>query len=562
MKRIHILENTLRSVLLENRESKNINLARKFLKSHGYDDEQAQRTLDAIRTDMPNARLAQCKFLLGVVRLFLNKELADGNAIMKLNSYLPYIASDAHVNEYDNNLNDMSYDEIAERFRPMYTQDAEKSRKESFGKERTVNTEYSIVRIPDFETASKYGDYTTWCVTHDDYAYDSYTSEGRGLFYFCLRKGFERVSKEVGEGCPLDEYGLSMIAVSVTDEGEPNTITCRWNHDNGANDHVMSKDDLEDLLGVNFYEAFKPYTDEELIKKGCCTLSMLRRWISEGQDILEICKYERINDKLCKISLKENTFILYNSITKEIIPNNGFKLTGIISDEKNAIIIYCDEYKASIITSDGKPLCGWFVDIGRFYDGIAWVQREDGKRTFLNTKGEQICGWYGYVCDFNEGYGIVERDDGKSTYINTEGEILDKWFDYITMFENGIANVEIFGKGYAIINTNFQQISNWYRHIDTFHDGSARVQNEDYSWSLINTKGQEICGWFDYIGYNVNGLMEASINNKYYYLDSQGNLYDYWSRQPISRQNESLTRINNFINEALYNSIISYLLND
>ena len=411
MKKIHILENTLRSVLLENRESKNINLARKFLKSHGYDDEQAQRTLDAIRTDMPNARLAQCKFLLGVVRLFLNKELADGNAIMKLNSYLPYIASDAHVNEYDNNLNDMSYDEIAERFRPMYTQDAEKSRKECFGKERTVNTEYSIVRIPDFETASKYGDYTTWCVTHDDYAYDSYTSEGRGLFYFCLRKGFERVSKEVGEGCPLDEYGLSMIAVSVTDEGEPNTITCRWNHDNGANDHVMSKDDLEDLLGVNFYEAFKPYTEDELLERGLYTVSMLHKWISEGKDILGICKCEEINNKLYRCYLGDNDFTIYNISTKDFPLDDKCIIKQMRKFNNGLAAIQKNDFEWSFVNTEGQQVGDWYYSVNDFNNGYACVQNYDEEWSFINTKGQLICDWYYEVYEFSEGFAAVQRDN-------------------------------------------------------------------------------------------------------------------------------------------------------
>lgn len=103
---------------------------------------------------------------------------------MKLNLYLPYIASNAYVNKYDNDLNGMSYYEIAEQFRPMYTQDAEKSRKNSYGKQHAVNNAYTIVRVPDFETASKYGKYTSWCITHSDSAYNSYTGGGSGLFYF------------------------------------------------------------------------------------------------------------------------------------------------------------------------------------------------------------------------------------------------------------------------------------------------------------------------------------------------------------------------------------------
>ena len=560
MKKIHILENTLRSVLLENRESKNINLARKLLKSHGYDDEQAQKTLDAIRTDIPNARLAQCKFLLGITRLFLNRELSHGNTEMKLNLYLPYIASNAYVNKYDNDLNGMSYYEIAEQFRPMYTQDAEKSRKNSYGKQHAVNNAYTIVRVPDFETASKYGKYTSWCITHSDYAYNSYTGGGSGLFYFCLRKGFERVPQNVGKNCPLDEYGLSMIAVSVTDEGEPNTITCRWNHSNKATDHVMSKGELEDLLGVNFYETFKPYTEEELIKKGHYTVSMLHKWISEGKDILRICKSEEINDKLYKIDLDEEFCIIYNAETKEIIPSGEFKLIGINNHEKNAIIIHRSDYQSSIIDDNGNFLCGWFECIENFSDGIACAQGTDGRRTFLDTKGQQICDWYLYANDFHEGYGIIERDDGKWAYVNTHGKIIDKWFDDATNFYNGLAKVGIDEKGYTIINTNFQQICDWYKNISLFYEKLARVQSFDDKWSLINTKGQRVCGWFDYIGNFQFGRASVKINNRDYYIDTQCNLYDLNTMKLVSFQNENYLSLNNLITEALHTSIRKYLL--
>lgn len=546
MKRIHILENTLRSVLLENRESKNINLARKFLKSHGYDDEQAQRTLDAIRTDMPNARLAQCKFLLGVVRLFLNKELADGNAIMKLNSYLPYIASDAHVNEYDNDLNGMSYDEIAERFRPMYTQDAENSRQESYGKERTVNTEYSIVRIPDFETASKYGDYTKWCVTHDDYAYDAYTSEGRGLFYFCLRKGFERVSKKVGEGCPLDEYGLSMIAVSVTDEGEPNTITCRWNHENGANDHVMSKDDLEDLLGVNFYEAFKPYTEDELLERGLYTVSILRRWISEGKDILDICYYSQIADNLFEIDVCQESSVLYNSHLNKLMPSDDVILQDIKPFYKGYSAIQRKDDKWTFINTEGQQIFDWYKDVRLFEDGVVIVQREDNKWGLLNTEGQQIGDWYMAVKPFINGIVTAQRDDGKWSLINTQSQQIGDWYNNLILFFPRAFKVENIDGKQSLINMDSQRICDWYKNIVFINCELAKVQRNDNMVSLINPHGKRICDWFS--------------PNTNFRIVSPNKIYDNNSNKLIPLYNESCTRLNDLVTEVLHKSIKNYLL--
>ena len=59
-----------------------------------------------------------------------------------------------------------------------------------------------------------------------------------------------------------------MIAISVNDDGSLNTATCRWNHDNGGNDHVF-KDarEVSEFFGVNFFETFKPRSVDELLAK-------------------------------------------------------------------------------------------------------------------------------------------------------------------------------------------------------------------------------------------------------------------------------------------------------
>ena len=314
----------LKHLLSENRESKNMSKARNLLYQQGYSQEDAQKTIEAIRNDIPNARLADCKFLLGVTRMCINGELSDGNTIMKLNNTLKYVASDAHVNEYDNNLNGLSVNDLLQRFAGVQQQDADASRAESYSKQYTRNSNYTIVRIPDAETAAEYGDYTSWCVTHDENMYDSYTNNGTGLFYFCLRNGFENEQRIAGKGCPLDSYGLSMIAVSVTMDGELNTCTCRWNHDNGGNDNIMDKNQIEELLGVNFYEVFKPYTHEELHAKGVILFDEVQDLLDSGkkpEEIFDWCDYFSEGFGVIKLNDK------YNFINKEgkiLSPNQWF----------------------------------------------------------------------------------------------------------------------------------------------------------------------------------------------------------------------------------------------
>lgn len=259
-----VYEYYIKDLLTENKESKMRSLARKYSKSKGYSDEQTKNLEMTILHDIPNARLGDFKFFLGVTRLAVEGQLSDGQSIMKMNQYLKLLANPTHINEYDNNLNAMSFSEIDNRFATIQQQFNQEEIEKSKARQFTENCDYKIVKIPDAETASQYGEYTSWCVTHSANMYDSYTGDGLGLFYFCLKNGFENVLAQRGENCPLDEYGLSMIAVSVNYDGSPNTITCRWNHDCGGNDNVMTPEQLEQIIGRGFYKTFLPRSQEEI----------------------------------------------------------------------------------------------------------------------------------------------------------------------------------------------------------------------------------------------------------------------------------------------------------
>ena len=259
-------------VVNEDAEGKNINRAEKYVKQNHpkilgsrlqNGVEMTPRVFtQEVRNLMPNVRGANCKFLLGASRIYFDDLSENPSELQRkassLNKILKFVTSDAHVNEYDHDLNGMSLKELEDRFGGAVSKGLKDDMANVSAKHRTKNEDYEIVKIPDFKTASKYGQYTSWCVTHDEGMFDNYTSGSIGLFYFCLRKGYQTVPKEKGEGCPLDDYGKSMIAVSVNDDGSLNTCTCRWNHDNGGNDGIMTTEQISDLLGVDFYKTFKP----------------------------------------------------------------------------------------------------------------------------------------------------------------------------------------------------------------------------------------------------------------------------------------------------------------
>ena len=396
-------------LLTEDRASKNISFARRYIMSNGYSQEQAQEVIDSIRHDIPNVRLAQYKFILGVTRMYFDGQLQSGREIGELNKTLKYVASDAHVNEYNYDLNGEDYTTLIERFKGVAKSDLESDMATSNNRQYTVNENYTIVPIDNPEEAAKYGKYTSWCVTHDENMYNSYTNDGTGRFYFCLRKGFETEPEEQGEGCPLDSYGLSMIAVSVDMEGAVNTITCRWNHDMGGNDNIMSVEELEQVIGRNFYQTFKPYSREELHAKGVILFDEVQGLLDSGKQPEDIFDF------------------VWDFI-------NGFARVE-LNDKWN------------FINQEGKLISNqWFDDVWGFYKGFAKVLLNN-KRNFINQEGRLISNqWFDYADNFNNGFALVELNN-KRNFINKEGKLIsNQWFDDALSFNRGSALVKLNGK--------------------------------------------------------------------------------------------------------------------
>lgn len=400
-------------LLVEGIESKNMKLAKHFLYERlGYDENQAMQLIGSIKSDIPNVRLAKCKFILAVVRMFVNKELKDGDVIMSLNRCLKYAASDAHVNEYDNDLNGMSVNDFIGRFSGLANDDLERDMSDISSQEYSLNGDYEIVKINSFQESEEYGDYVDWCVTYDQNMYRSYTNGGNGVFYFCLKNGFEDIEPVEGENCPLDEYGLSMIAVSINSDGSCNTITCRWNHANGGNDSIMSTKELSNLLGVNFYEVFKPLTPQEIE-------SNMKQALYEIEE--ELTQYMGYYDGPKEI----------NCDVREYDPDYGD------TDEKD-VFIYFSEYNEGCVLIDYN----FNVLTDRVYDAIKYrcgdcMEVELGdKHNFINTDGELLSQeWFDNVNnEFEYGVGIVCRNRLWNAIRKDGSFVFDEWYISVRIY--------------------------------------------------------------------------------------------------------------------------------
>ena len=515
-------ENKHTSILTESQESKSIDAAKKLLMQRlNYSREQADEFIRIkLRNDFPVLRDKNtAKFIYGVTRMFLDGQIQDARTIGNLNTTLKYVASDAHINEYDRNLNGMSAQDLIQRFAKNVEMDVEKDRERINSMQFEGESQYDIVRIDSFEQSSQYGKYTDWCVTHYEDMFDSYTSNGINQFYFCLKKGFEKVLEKEGKNCPLDEYGLSMIAVSVNEKGVLNTCTCRWNHSNGGSDNIMDTEKISEVIGMRFYEVFKPNNKwNEMLENA---MQRLRN----GED-----------------------------------PRRVFGWCGSF---KNGFAEVRLNRKWNWIDVEGNLLSPnqWFDECLRFTEGFALVQL-NGKWNLMDAEGNLLSPnqWFDDCFNFYNGFGRVELN-GEYNWIDSEGNLLfpNQWFDDCNAFEEGFAVVKLNGKwNWIDTKGNLLSPNQWFDDCFNFYNGFGKVElNGEYNW--MDSEGNLLFPnqWFGYCGSFYGGFARIELNGKLNWIDTEGNLYDKETKEPLginvktmNGQNESVKFKNPTINES------------
>ena len=475
-------------LITENAKNNNMKLARRYLEEKlGWDNEQIMDFFGKMQHDIPNVRMSNCKYFLGVTRMIMEKQLTDGESIMKLNSILKYINNDESLNSsFDRNLNGLTFEKLSEQttegMEQAYKSERERFSSTDFGER---NTSYRIVKINSFEEASEYGKYTPWCITHGEQAFNNYTNNGICVFYFCLKDGFESIPEKIGENCPLDEYGLSMLAVCVDENGECKTITCRWNHNNGGNDNVMSTEELSRLLGVNFYEVFKPST-----------------------------VFKEKLEKALSLAKKGDL--------------SGFDYIG--DFDKNGIAKVMLNDKWNLIDTNGNLLSKqWFDYISSFKNSFAKVML-NGKLNLIDVNGKLVYQqWFDNIYGFENGFARVELNN-KWNLIDVNGNFISEhWFDGIGYFENGFVKVKLNNK-WNFIDTNCNFLSKqWLDWISEFKNGFAQVKLNN-KWNFIDVNGKLVSQqWFDDIGNFKNGFAQVMLNGKLNWIDVNGKLvYQQW----------------------------------
>lgn len=178
-------------LITENRASKNQSLARKMVRAINPNLNDKEFTENVLH-DIPNVRKADFHLYPAVVRFVLTAgNSLDANTILELNKYIGIIAPKSKELGLDQNANGMTLQDFFNQFQgdvsQSETDDREASAQYANSNDGNHNG-YTIVPIPNFEEASKYSNYTDWCVTQDVGRFLNYADKGQGIFYFLLKE--------------------------------------------------------------------------------------------------------------------------------------------------------------------------------------------------------------------------------------------------------------------------------------------------------------------------------------------------------------------------------------
>lgn len=513
------------SILNENNVSRSESAARKIINKYLNKDHTDNETLvvfNKIRSLFNVARSGDgARLIQGITRLYYEENLGNEQGLNQkgewFNKFLVYLIESGEAKKFGNNLNlensghGLSLSELEDMYNNKIKIYHNNKLQSANGEDN--NTGYTVIKIKgydnnnnnnnakDYEFASFYDDFVDWCITQNPDAYDDYTDNGLNQFYFCLRIGNNGVTNEKLTELynlqpePNEEllgnYGLSMLAISVNMMGELVTCTCRWNHDNGGNDHVLNEQDIYNITGIPF-NTFKGKENSIYMKayKTCKEYNINT-------------KYLRFRDNIARVS-KHNKYNFINADGEFLLKD---KWVDSASEFNDGYAIIIDNGKYNLINQNGKLFFKerWVDSIEPFNEGWARIQ-DNGKYNYINKEKKLLIQgeWADMLYGFHDGWAEIKKNN-KWNFINRHGEyLLSNWVDGVKAFIRGWGKVMNNGKWNLVdTNGNFFLKLQWADWLDYFYNGTAPIQMYGVKYS-VKLNGDTQIGYFRDISGNIN----------------------------------------------------------
>lgn len=280
-------------------ENQNDKLANDYVKNNiGIEDFQEIRDyIFQICHAIPNVRFNKRYYLLGVIRLIYEEKLR-GRHLSELNNILYNIRERNDI--LDRNLDGLSFMDLWEEY---YNTDGDINNVDSVEKIRKTPTGYVIKHIESYDESYNSGP-QDWCITYDQELYYTVVNGGNCIYIAEnpeMMKSIDTKSKEFdyasdmmanptlydlgeyGSGePPYDTYGLSRFVVLVNPNGL--YVYSRWNIPDELDGQFLNREELEEVVGMPFNEAFpyiKPDEVDDEIKQDYCLRESIENKDSE-----------------------------------------------------------------------------------------------------------------------------------------------------------------------------------------------------------------------------------------------------------------------------------------
>jgi hypothetical protein len=498
------------------------------------------------------------RYLKGIVRICCSDEInmfSENRDFRRLKTFKQLIEFlDKNNIDLDENLNGLTYAELNK----TYGSDMRRSGISTWlsNKNKIIRDSstgrYTVKHIPSYAAAHQYAPYVDWCVTYGENHFNAYTGRGE-QFFFCLRDGFENVPREVGDNCPLDEYGLSMVSVCIKPNGEPSYITTRWNHANDGENNVElhTLEQVEEKLGIpskTFTENIKPEFNIEdtqyLLHNSDLSLDEIFKWTcptdiglvvvahempeyeGSGEFVYNIVKDRELMSEMwfygatarSESVLVENDAGEYNmfdsngQVFKKFIPT----IPRYFNQEKGIFLVKDRQRDVNLINKDGEYLLPHFVDsISDYHEGIAELYQYRDMVNFIDEDCNLL--WpeflplsivtpqtpYGNtpLPRWSDGVCIIENSDRQYTYVDIRtGKALvksmDRWFNECKPFSCGFGAVtkkdkETGEKVTNMVNRQGYLVSEkWFDSISASFDNNFIVYDKELGKNILTSEGK------------------------------------------------------------------------
>ena len=407
---------------------------------------------------------------------------------------------------------------------------------------------YSVVQPLTFEAERYFGSGTEWCtVANKDY-FDGYTNKGP-LFILYPKDGnkegkiqFHFETKSFADyGDHMYRQPLGCMENVIHNDEELNELSklCANIWKDKARDFMT----FEEYLSIVIQRLSDGESPDDVFdyvgsfRDGYAIIKLNNKWnwIDTECNILFPNQWfdyvGSFRDGFAQVKLNGQGYNLINQKGELINPNQWFDYVG---DFREGFAKVELGRKYNLINQNWELLSPnqWFDYAGDFREGYAKVELRD-KYNFINQKGDIAFPnqWFDHVGDFYEGIAQVNLNEKGCNLINQNGDILspNQWFDYVDSFREGLASVKRW-KSWNFINQKGDIISpnQWFDYVSSFSEGFAKVELKEKGCNLINQNGDILSPnqWFDYVDSFREGLATVKLNNNYYHINGEGELYD------------------------------------